>query len=30
MRESIKKSFKTGKIDYDNKERKEWVLLHPA
>ena len=30
MRESIKKYFKKGRLDFDLRDRKEWVLLHPA
>lgn len=30
MRESLKRCIKKGKIDFEIKERKEWVLAHPA
>jgi len=30
MRESLKRSIKRGKVDFEAKDRKEWVLLHPA
>jgi len=30
MIETLFKAMKTGKVDYDNKDRHIWVMDHPA
>jgi hypothetical protein len=30
MIETLSRLMKTGKVDYENKERKQWVMEHPA